>query len=372
MRQSPSYAERAGRVARARLRSWVVVALAVLVGNTAWSLGLSSPAHADPGAISGAIQFPAGMFPPDIEPAFPDIAVFDRGDDEIHYEVVAVYDNVAPAIDAALSWDVDSSQLRWTLVGPPNPTYRFFVFWSRGVYTGPIPHQVDSKQFWLSSSSTSLLPDMSQASVYPVGTSPLQFHCAYGFEGCASGGGGNTPAVGAGTPTISGTPRVGQPLTANPGAWQPAAAQLTYQWMRDGAPISGATSTTYLAAAADAGRKLSVKVTGSLTGYTAQSATSSPTQAVARGKLAAPTPKVTGPAKVGKKLTAKAGKWKPAGVTLTYQWFADGKKIAKATRSTYTITGSVKGKKIVVKVTGSKPGYTTVTKASQATTKVKS
>jgi hypothetical protein len=368
--------EASAAVASARTRrSRVLPALAVIVGTAVALLGVAAPAHADPGTISGAIQFPAGMDAPDLAEDLEGngrIASFDRGDDEITYEVVGVDDANTHAITTVLTWDVDSSQLRWTLVGATSPRYTFFVFWKRWVYTGPIPHQVDAKQFWLSSSSTTMLEDIAQATVYTVGTSPTQFHCAYGYEGCAAGGGGNTPAVVAGTPTISGTARVGEQLSVSAGAWQPAAANLGYQWLRDGRTIANATVMSYVPTAADVGMKLSVKVTGSLTGYTTAAATSAPTKAVARGELAAPTPKISGTAKVGKTLTAKAGKWKPAGVKLSYQWYANGKKIAKATRSTYQITKAVKGKKITVKVTGAKVGYRTVTKASAATKQVTS
>ena len=82
------------------------------------------------------------------------------------------------------------------------------------------------------------------------------------------------------TPTISGTPQVGQKLTAKPGTWGPSGVKLAYQWLRDGAAISGATASTYTAVAADQGKKLSVKVSGSATGYTNAAKTSAATAAV--------------------------------------------------------------------------------------------
>ena len=54
--------------------------------------------------------------------------------------------------------------------------------------------------------------------------------------------------------------------------------------------------------------------------------------------LTAPTPKVSGTAKVGSKLTGQPGSWGPAPVTLAYQWKRGGKPIARATKSTYTHT----------------------------------
>ncbi len=91
---------------------------------------------------------------------------------------------------------------------------------------------------------------------------------------------------------------------------------------------------------------------------------------LAVGKLKVATPKVSGSVKVGKKLTAKAGTWGPSPVKLVFKWYANGKAIKGATKSSYKIAKSVKGKKITVKVTGSKAGYATVTKASKATKKV--
>ena len=71
------------------------------------------------------------------------------------------------------------------------------------------------------------------------------------------------------TPTISGTPRVGNTLTAVLGSWSPAPVTLAIQWYRDGKKISGAGEATYLITAADRGAKLSVAVTGTKPGFTA-------------------------------------------------------------------------------------------------------
>lgn len=88
---------------------------------------------------------------------------------------------------------------------------------------------------------------------------------------------------------------------------------------------------------------------------------------------AVPTPKISGTAKVGSKLTAKPGTWTPA-AKFTYQWLRDGKSISKATKSTYTLAKADAGKKISVKVTGARSGYVTESKTSKTVTvaKVKS
>ncbi|MFT4218373.1 MAG: CHAP domain-containing protein, partial [Micropruina sp.] len=86
--------------------------------------------------------------------------------------------------------------------------------------------------------------------------------------------------------------------------------------------------------------------------------------------LTAATPTVGGSPRVGSTLTAAPGSWGPAPVALTYQWSAGGSVIPGATSATLTIPASALGKTITVTVTGTKPGYTTVSKTSKATKKV--
>ena len=163
------------------------------------------------------------------------------------------------------------------------------------------------------------------------------------------------------TPTLSGTAQVGKTLTAVPGTWAPAAT-FTYRWLRSGSPISGATTRTYTLTSADAGRSVAVEVTGKAAGYDPEVRTSA-AKTVALGTLTAPTPTLSGTARVGSKVTAKAGTW-TSGTSLKYQWYASGRSISGATRSTYTPTASVKGRTLSVKVTGTRSGYSTTTRTS--------
>ncbi|RUT32643.1 histidine kinase [Arsenicitalea aurantiaca] len=66
-------------------------------------------------------------------------------------------------------------------------------------------------------------------------------------------------------PAISGEVKVNQTLTAWPGVWAPFGT-FTYQWTADGADIPGATASTYVPVAGDAGKALTVKVTCTNTG----------------------------------------------------------------------------------------------------------
>ena len=87
-------------------------------------------------------------------------------------------------------------------------------------------------------------------------------------------------------PTIAGKARVGSTLTATTGAWDPT-TDLTYayRWLLDGAPVAGATDSTYTVAPSDRGRTLTVEVTASRDGYTSATETSTATDVVDKGVL---------------------------------------------------------------------------------------
>jgi hypothetical protein len=166
-------------------------------------------------------------------------------------------------------------------------------------------------------------------------------------------------------PTVKGTADAGQKLTATAGTWAPATVTLAYQWKRGGVAIAKATAASYTLTSADAGMSVTVTVTGSKSGYTPIARTSA---AVVIHKVltTAPTPTISGSAKVGSKLSATPGTWAPAPVTLSYQWLRAGATIAKATGSTYTLVSADAGTAITVKVTGTKSGYTPIARVSAA------
>ncbi|MCK6081701.1 hypothetical protein KZX37_07210 [Microbacterium sp. EYE_5] len=167
------------------------------------------------------------------------------------------------------------------------------------------------------------------------------------------------------TPAISGTAQAGKKLTAKPGRWT-AGSRFSYQWYASGKAISGATKASYTLPASLVGKAITVKVTGKKAAYATASRTSKATLKVA---LAA-TPTIAGTAQVGKKLTAKPGRW-TVGSRFSYQWYANGKAVAGATKATLTLTKGVKGKKIAVKVTGKKAGHPTIATMSKSTASVK-
>ena len=169
----------------------------------------------------------------------------------------------------------------------------------------------------------------------------------------------NTPATGA--PTISGTARVGETLTAATSGIADAdgltGATFSYQWLssRD-TEIQGATGAAYILVPGDAGKTIKVKVSFTDDAGYEESLTSEATAVVAANVNTPATgaPTISGTAQVEETLTADTSGISDVdgldNATFTYQWLADDSDISGATNSTYALTNSEKGKTIKVRV----------------------
>jgi hypothetical protein len=128
-------------------------------------------------------------------------------------------------------------------------------------------------------------------------------------------------------PSITGTAREGNTLTAQNGSWANAPTSFAYQWQRcapDGSgcsDIAGATKQTYLLASADVDHTVRVGVTASNTDGSA-SASSAVTPLVSSHSAPVNTakPTITGTASVGQELSASTGSWTGGAASFTYQW----------------------------------------------------
>ena len=190
----------------------------------------------------------------------------------------------------------------------------------------------------------------------------------------------NSPATGA--PTIDGTVQVGETLTANTSGVIDADGlsdvQYEYQWLADGADISGATNATYILVAEDEGKAIKLQVNFNDDQSNEESLTSAATDAVA----AAPTPNnpatgmptINGTAQVGEVLEVDTSGIADAdgltNVSFTYQWMADDADISGATGSTYTLADSEEGKAIKVEVSFTDDAGNEETLTSAATDEV--
>ena len=165
-------------------------------------------------------------------------------------------------------------------------------------------------------------------------------------------------------PTISGTPQVGQTLTATPGTWTGSPSTFTYRWQRcdptgaNCADLPAATGQTYVLTDPDVGSTIRVVVSAQNALGTA-TATSAPTAVVSA--LGAPTntslPTISGTAQVGQTLTAGTGSWTGNPTSFSFQWqrcTAGGTScvdISGATAGTYVLGSGDLGSTVRVAVT---------------------
>lgn len=170
-------------------------------------------------------------------------------------------------------------------------------------------------------------------------------------------------------PRIIGTVKVGSTVGVSAGAWSPRPV-FDYAWLLDGRAIPGATDDSLVVTPAMGGHKLQVTVIGASTGYTTTERTSAAATVVKLKFTKTAKPVIHGTAKVGRKLTVSVGKWSPK-PAFTYRWLANGKTIKGATKSSLKLTKAQAGKRITVKVTGTKLGYDSTARTSSATKKVR-
>uniref|UniRef100_UPI0028E9B6A7 family 16 glycosylhydrolase n=1 Tax=Cardiobacterium hominis TaxID=2718 RepID=UPI0028E9B6A7 len=160
------------------------------------------------------------------------------------------------------------------------------------------------------------------------------------------------PANHEGTVTISGEAKVGSELTATvTDADKFDAANVQYQWLRDGQPIDKANGSTYTLSKDDAGHKITVQATYKDNAGHDESPISEAADIPALSANHQGTVTITGEALVDKTLTAtiddKDG-LDPA--QAHYQWLVDGKAVDGATNATYKVRPEDAGKAISVHV----------------------
>lgn len=172
-------------------------------------------------------------------------------------------------------------------------------------------------------------------------------------------------ALKAATPTITGTVRVGSTLTANPGSWGPAPVKVKYQWKVAGKAVARATAKSWKLPTTAAGKKVTVTVSVSKSGYGSASKTSRATSAVAKAVLVGTTPRISGTPKVHATLTANIGTW-TSGTTIRYAWKRNGSVITNAASQNYVVATADQSTSLTVTVTGSKTGYLTKSLTSAA------
>lgn len=136
---------------------------------------------------------------------------------------------------------------------------------------------------------------------------------------------------------------------------------LTYQWLREDVPIPGATDAMFKLTNADIGKTMGLKVYGEAASYEDAGEMFTAGTPVKGDSLAAGNPVVSGAKRVGSVLTVNPGKW-TEGSKFSYRWLRNGVLIPGATLSSYKLIPTDLAQRISVRVTGTKPLFTSATK----------
>jgi len=171
--------------------------------------------------------------------------------------------------------------------------------------------------------------------------------------------------------SVTGHRNVGQQLIAGGGGWGPAGVGLSAQWYRNGAKISTAIFGSYTLQPQDLGKRIDVRITGTLDGYTTKYVqTHTSTKTGLPLQTSTPVPTITaGTYFLGSVLTAHIGTW-DSGVATSITWKIAGKAVSGAHATTFTLPASAVNHTVTVSVTGKKSGFTTATTTSLPTTAI--
>jgi hypothetical protein len=188
-------------------------------------------------------------------------------------------------------------------------------------------------------------------------------------------------------PSFGNTARVGTKLTTSSGTWDLTPTSYSYQWLLNGMPITGATSSSYTPLVSDLGEELAVSVVAQKSGYTSSepAVTSSVTVAAGAAATATAAPVLTvngvlvSSVKLGQTIKSTGGTWPAVAGSLSYQWqvaaSSDGPwaDLAGQTAATLLLDASnptdfaIEGRYRVV-VTATRAGYLPASSSSRVLT----
>jgi hypothetical protein len=128
-------------------------------------------------------------------------------------------------------------------------------------------------------------------------------------------------------PTITGTARVGEVLTAQNGTWENSPTSFRYRWLRcseagtDCVALLAADGKTYRLVQADVGNRMRVRVTAVNADGEANARSAATDLVVSSAPLTNTSrPTITGEARVGQELTATEGTWTGNPASFVFQW----------------------------------------------------
>lgn len=167
--------------------------------------------------------------------------------------------------------------------------------------------------------------------------------------------------------SITGTPAVGETLTAVAPSYFQEGVTAGYQWQVDGTSIWGATDQTFEVPASAAGKVVRVVVSGAKSGYLPSKETGAVEVALQAAPVATTAPAVSGTPRVGSTLTATPGTWPVAGAS-TFTWKVRGAVVGTGT--SYVVKPADAGKRVSVTETRTAEGYEPGRATSRSTAEV--
>jgi hypothetical protein len=155
-------------------------------------------------------------------------------------------------------------------------------------------------------------------------------------------------------PRVSGTVKVGETVSCNPGTWTKSPTGVTFTWYRGASTVIGRAATLKLTPAlVSQSIHCAVKATNGFGSTTVTSAASK----VAIGVLTnLSLPMIVGSVRVGAYIAATSGNWKPLPTKYKFVWKRGNTVVG--TGIGYRVKGADRGKKLTVTVTVSTAGYT--------------
>ena len=179
------------------------------------------------------------------------------------------------------------------------------------------------------------------------------------------------PPVATEPPAIIGQPVYDDPVDADRGTWEPETGlTYSYQWLRGGEEIAGATKRRYRPVLADLGKHLRLRVRATDEAGQTGVSTSEPKQ-VGKNQLRNTTrPSLAGTKRYTHELTADRGRWGRNRVAPSYRWLRDGEPIKGATSKKYRLSWEDVGHRVRVRVFARKDGYRIGQATSTATREI--
>nr|WP_228500449.1 DUF3152 domain-containing protein [Nocardioides agariphilus] len=166
------------------------------------------------------------------------------------------------------------------------------------------------------------------------------------------------PLVSLTPPSVSGDPVYGEAVQVDPGTWSAEPVGYTYQWLRAGVAIDGATSQSYVPTLADIDHPLSVQVTATDAASDTGTATTAETAPTRRAELRLlHGVRISGVLRWGHTLKVSRGTWNEEPTRYRYQWYRGQVAIPGATSQTYRTAVADVGRRLKARVYVKKRGY---------------